>query len=76
MAMNISTVTGVASAFEGARLAGQQQAASTASAAQTKRDDDRNAQDTDVKKTDTVTQDQETGQSSNDPNGHRLNVVV
>lgn len=74
--MNISTVAGVASAFEGARLAGQQQAASTASAAQTKRDDDRNAQETDVKKTDTVTQDQETGQSSNDPNGRRLNVVV
>jgi hypothetical protein len=73
--MNISTVAGVASAFEGARIAGQQQAASTASAAQTKRDDDRQAQETDLKKTDTVTQDQETS-GSGETTGHRVNVVV
>jgi hypothetical protein len=73
--MNISAVTGVASAFEGARVAGQQQAASTASAAQSKRDDDNQAQEADLKKTDTVTQDQESG-ASGETNGHRVNLVV
>jgi hypothetical protein len=73
--MNISAVTGVAASFEGARVAGQQQAASTASAAQTKREDDRQAQETDLKKTDTVTQNQENG-GSGETTGHRVNVLV
>ena len=73
--MNITAATGVAAAFEGARIAGQQQAASTASATQTKRADDRQAQEADLKKTDTVTQDQESGGTS-DTGGHRVNVLV
>jgi hypothetical protein len=73
--MNISAATGVATAYEGARIAGQQQAASSASSAQTKRDDDRQAQETDLKKTDTVTQDQESS-GSGETNGHRVNLVV
>ena len=73
--MNISAVTGVAAAFEGARVAGQQQAASTASAASTKRQDDRQAQEADLKKTDTVTQNQETG-GSGETSGHRVNVLA
>ncbi len=73
--MNISAVTGVASAFEGARVAGQQQAASTASAASTKREDDRQAQEADLKKTDTVTQDQESGGSS-ETSGHRVDILA
>jgi hypothetical protein len=73
--MNISAVTGVAAAFEGSRVAGQQQAASTAASAQTKRENDRQAEEVDLKKTDTVTQDDETGNSS-DTGARRLNIVV
>ncbi|HVZ00411.1 MAG TPA: hypothetical protein VHA35_12950 [Dongiaceae bacterium] len=73
--MNISAVTGVAAAFEGSRVAGQQQAAATASAAQTKRDDDRQAQEADLKKTDTVTQDQESA-GSGETSGHRVNILA
>jgi hypothetical protein len=73
--MGISAVTGVAAAFEGSRVAGQQQAASTASASQTKRDNDRQAEDVDLKKTDTVTQDQETSQTS-ETSGHRVDILA
>ena len=73
--MNISAVTGVAASFEGARIAGQQQAATTASAAQSKRADDRQAQEADLKKTDTVTEDQETS-GSGETTGHRVNIVA
>jgi hypothetical protein len=73
--MNISAVTGVAASFEGARVAGQQQAASTASAAQTKRADDQQAQEADLKKTDTVTQDHETS-GSGETNGHRVDILA
>ena len=73
--MNISGVTGVAAAFEGARVAGQQQAAATSSTAQTQRENDRQAEEVDLKKTDTVTQDQassDTGASGE----RRLNILV
>jgi hypothetical protein len=73
--MNISAIAGVAATFEGSRVAGQQQAASTAAAAQTKRENDRQAEEVDLKKTDTVTQDDETGQSG-DTGSRRLNIVV
>jgi hypothetical protein len=73
--MNISGVTGVAAAFEGARIAGQQQASATTSATQTQRENDRQAEEVDLKKTDTVTQDQ--GASSSGESGERrLNIVV
>jgi hypothetical protein len=73
--MNISAVTGVAASFEGARIAGQQQAASTVSASQTKRANDRQAEEVDLKKTDTVTQDQETS-GSGETNGHRVDILA
>ncbi len=73
--MNISAVTGVAASFEGARVAGQQQAATTASAAQTKRNDDRQSEEVDLKKTDTVTQDQETPETS-ETSGHRADILA
>jgi hypothetical protein len=73
--MNISGVTGVAAAFEGARVAGQQQASATTSTTQTQRENDRQAEEVDLKKTDTVTQDQ--GASSTGESGdRRLNIVV
>jgi hypothetical protein len=72
--MNISGVTGVAAAFEGARVAGQQQAAATSSAAQTQRENDRQAEEVDLKKTETVNQDQGTS-SSGDAGERRLNIV-
>src|SRR5690349_249914 len=75
LAMNISGVTGVAAAFEGARVAGQQQASATANAAQTQRENDQQAQEVDLKKTETVTQDQGTS-GSGDAGERRLNIVV
>jgi len=73
--MNISAVTGVAAAFEGARVAGQQQASATSSTAQTQRENDRQAEEVDLKKTETVTQDQGTS-SSGESGERRLNIVV
>lgn len=73
--MNISSVTGVAAAFEGARVAGQQQASATTNASQTTRENDRQAEEADLKKTDTVTQDQGTS-STGDAGERRLNIVV
>jgi hypothetical protein len=73
--MNISAVTGVAAAFEGSRVAGQQQASATTSATQTTRENDRQAEEADLKKTDTVTQDQ--GSSSSSETGQRrVNLLV
>ena len=73
--MNISAVTGVAAAFEGARVAGQQQAAATTSASQTQRENDRQAEEADLKKTDTVTKDQES--SGTGETGHRrVNILA
>ena len=73
--MNISGVTGVAAAFEGARVAGQQQASATSNAQQTQRENDRQAEEVDLKKTDTVTLDQGTS-SSGDAGVRRLIIVV
>ena len=73
--MNISAVTGVAASFEGARVAGQQQAQATTSAAQTQRENDKQAEEVDLKKTDTVTQDQGAS-SSGDTGERRLNILV
>ena len=72
--MNISGVT-VAAAFEGSRLAGQQQAATTSSAAQTQRENDRQAQEADLKKTETVTQSQDAS-GTGDSGERRLNILV
>ncbi len=73
--MNISGVTGVAASFEGARVAGQQQAAATTSTAATARENDRQAEEVDLKKTETVNQDQGTA-GSGDASERRLNIVV
>ena len=73
--MNISGATGVAAAFEGARIAGQQQASATTSAAQTQRENDRQAQEVDLQKSQTVNQDQGTS-STGDSGERRLNIVV
>ena len=74
--MNISSVGGVAAAFEGARVASQQQAAATASATQTKQDNAKQAEEVDLKQTDTVTQNQETTSSNGEPNYHRVNILT
>ena len=73
--MNISGVTGVEAAFEGARIAGQQQASAASSTAQTQRENDRQAEEVDLKKTETVNQDQGAS-SSGDTGERRLNIVV
>jgi hypothetical protein len=73
--MNISGVTGVAAAFEGARVAGQQQASTATSAAQTQRENDRQAEEVDLKKTETVNQDQGAS-GSGDTGERRLNILV
>ena len=73
--MNVSAVSGVAAAFEGARVAGQQQAVSTGASQETKRNDDRQAQEVDLKKTDTVTQD-EASSGSGQTSGHRVNIIA
>ncbi len=73
--MNISGASGVAAAFEGARIAGQQQASATTAAAQTQQENDRQAQEVDLQKTQTVNQDQ--GSSGTDSTGQRrLNILV
>jgi hypothetical protein len=73
--MNISSATGVAAAFEGARIAGQQQASATTNVAQTQRENDRQAEEVDLKKTETVNQDQ--GASDTGASGERrLNILV
>jgi hypothetical protein len=73
--MNISTVTGVAAAFEGSRLAGQQQAVSTSASDQTRRDNARNAEEADVKQTDSVTQNSASSHSS-ETTGRHVNIVA
>jgi nitric oxide reductase activation protein len=73
--MNISAVTGVAAAFEGSRVAGQQQAASTSTADQTRRDNDRNAEEADLKQTDTVTQNGASSHSS-ETTGRHVNIIA
>ncbi|HVO05064.1 MAG TPA: hypothetical protein VMT54_22905 [Candidatus Cybelea sp.] len=73
--MNVSAVTGVAAAFEGARIAGQQQASAAASTDQTKRENDRQAEEVDLKKTDTVTQDDHTSQT-NASGQRRVNILA
>ena len=73
--MNISAVTGVAAAFEGARVAGQQQASATTNASQTQRENDRQAEEADLKKTETVNQDQGSS-GTGDAGERRLNIVV
>jgi hypothetical protein len=73
--MNISGASGVAAAFEGARIAGQQQASAATSAAQTQRENDRQAQEVDLQKDQTVNQDQGTS-SSDAPGERRVNILV
>ncbi|HEY4165085.1 MAG TPA: hypothetical protein VGM59_18610 [Dongiaceae bacterium] len=73
--MNVSAVTGVAAAFEGSRVAGQQQATSTSASDQTRRDNDRNAEETDLKQTDTVTQNS-AGSHSSETTGRHVNILT
>ena len=73
--MNISAATGVAAAFEGSRVAGQQQASAATSQTQTTRENDRQAEEADLKKTETVTQDQGAS-GTGDAGERRLNIVV
>jgi len=73
--MNISAVTGVAAAFEGSRVAGQQQASASTSATQAQRESNRQAEEVDLKKTETVTADQESSGSS-ETGQRRVNLLV
>ena len=73
--MNVSSV-GVASAFEGARVASQQQASSTASASQTKQNNAKQAEEADLKQTDTVTEHQESSNSGQTNPQHRVNLLT
>jgi hypothetical protein len=72
--MDISSTVGVAAAYEGARNAGIQQATTSATTDDVKRDDKKQAQDLDVKQTDMVSGTTDNHASSN--TNHKLNVLV
>ena len=73
--MDVSAVSGVAAGFEGARIAGQQQAAASASASATRKDNQQRAEEADVKQTDVVPENSEAS-SSGQTGQKRVNILV
>lgn len=73
--MNVTQIASVAAAFEAARMAGIQQAGSSAAAVSVQRESNRAAAEADVRKTQAV---QETeGKSGTSPtNGQHINITV
>jgi hypothetical protein len=73
--MNVTQIASVAAAFEAARMAGIQQAGSSAAAVSVQRETNRAAAEADVRKTQAV---QETGQKSgaSPTNGQHINITV
>jgi len=72
--MDVSSVIGVAASVEGARNAGIQQASSSASSDQVKRDGKKQQSELDLKHTDVVAGTDEA--SINKNKAHKLNVLV
>jgi hypothetical protein len=73
--MDISPVNNVAAAFEGSRVAGQQQASSTVAGDQTRRQNEKKVQEADLKQTDVVQENNGNSQSS-ESNGRKLNILA
>ena len=73
--MNVTQIASVAAAFEAARMAGIQQAGSSAAAVSVQRESNRAAAEADVRKTEAVQEaDEKTG--SSETTGRRVNIVV
>jgi len=73
--MNITQVASAAAAFEAARMAGIQQAGSSAAAVAVQRETNRAASEADVRKTEAV-QETEEKQPSSSTTGRRVDIVV
>jgi hypothetical protein len=73
--MNVTQIASVAAAFEAARMAGIQQAGSSAAAVSVQRETNRAAAEADVSKTQAV-QETEAKSSSSPANGQHINITV
>lgn len=73
--MNITQVASVAAAIEAARMAGIQQAGSSAATVAVQRDSNRAAAEADVRKTEAV-QEAEENAGSSETTGRRVNITV
>jgi hypothetical protein len=73
--MNVTQIASVAAAIEAARMAGIQQAGSSAAAVSVQRETNRAAAESDVRKTEAVQEaDEKSGTSST--NGRHVNITV
>lgn len=73
--MNITQVASVAAAIEAARMAGIQQAGSSAATVAVQRESNRAAAEADVRKTEAV-QEAEENAGSSETTGRRVNITV
>jgi len=73
--MNVTQVASVAAAIEAARMAGIQQAGSSAATVTVQRDTNRAAAEADVRKTEAV-QEAEEKAGSSETSGRRVNIIV
>jgi hypothetical protein len=73
--MNVTQVASVAAAIEAARMAGIQQAGSSAAAVSVQRESNRAAAEADVRKTEAV-QEAEEKVGSSETTGRRVNITV
>lgn len=73
--MNVTQIASVAAAFEAARMAGIQQAGSSAAAVSVQRESNRAAAEADVRKTQTVPETEERSGAS-PTSGQHINITV
>lgn len=73
--MNVTQVASVAAAFEAARMAGIQQAGSSAAAVAVQRETNRAAAEADVRKTEAVQETEEKSRPS-ETTGRRVDITV
>ena len=73
--MNVTQIASVAAAFEAARMAGIQQAGSSAAAVSVQRETNRAAAEADVRKTQAV-QETEAKAGTSPTNGQHINITV
>ena len=73
--MNVTQIASVAAAFEAARMAGIQQAGSSAAAVSVQREANRAAAEADVRKTEAV-QEAEAKASTSPTSGKHINITV
>lgn len=73
--MNVTQIASVAAAFEAARMAGIQQAGSSAAAVSVQRESNRAAAEADVRKTQAV-QETEAKSGTSPANGQHINITV